>query len=258
MQRVVYYVIAGAVTWGLWSMATNANAMQRGVTDDGTPDIGPGEYDPTDYDYLLSMLPSGGDVAGTLSADEEARLLGWTKDDVMNERIAAAAFMVRASECGLGAALDNSCYQLFYGGAHFNDMSDHPVSTGELKGVPLPAAMCIRAGYPDGKCVSTAAGAYQLIRPNWRRFREADPSRGWARLPDFSMASQDEAFRRNLIDIGALDDIESGDLQTAIKKMSKVWASLPGNAYGQNPKNFDTVVAFYDRGLNLYQQGIIA
>jgi lysozyme len=138
---------------------------------------------------------------------------------------------------------NNACYYIFYGGQHFSNMSDHPVNTGELKGVPLPDHVCAAAGLGSG-CVSTAAGAYQIIRPTWNRIREIAP-----RLPDFSPASQDEAAIRILNEIGATTMIQNGDLQGALKAASKIWASLPYSSAQQNPKQLAYAEDRYLEGL---------
>ncbi len=161
------------------------------------------------------------------------------------QRLNAFLFMIRASEHVYPRdVLNNECYNIFYGGTKFYNLSDHPVNTGEKKGVPLSAAMCVAAGYPSGKCVSTAAGAYQIIKPTWNRVRTLSP-----RLTDFSAASQDEAARRLLAECGALPLIYAGDVHGAIAKASRLWASLPGSYAQQNPKPLSYAVARYEEGL---------
>jgi lysozyme len=122
-------------------------------------------------------------------------------------------------------------------------MTDHPVVTGELKGVPLPDHICQAAGLGAG-CVSTAAGAYQIIRPTWNRVREIAP-----RLPDFSPASQDEAAIRILNEAGVIPLIQAGEIDSAIKKASKIWASLPYSQAQQNPKQLAYATDRYAEGL---------
>lgn len=142
--------------------------------------------------------------------------------------------------------VSDACYNIFYGGARFTDMSDHPANTGERRGVSLPAAVCAASGLGPG-CVSTAAGAYQIIRSTWNKIREQSP-----RLPDFSPASQDEAARRLLAQCGALPLIEMGDFNGALAKASKLWASLPGSKAQQNPKQFAYVADRFAEGLEIY------
>lgn len=160
--------------------------------------------------------------------------------------VAAFLFMIRACEHRYPTDVtNNAAYNIFYGGKRFSDLSDHPVITGEMNPVPLSDSMCIAAGLEPG-CVSTAAGAYQLIRPTWKRIREISP-----RLPDFSPQSQDEAAIRLLDECGALRLIESGDIEGAINKASKIWASLPGSSAKQNPKAMSYALNRYQDGLDL-------
>lgn len=139
---------------------------------------------------------------------------------------------------------DNS-YQVFFGGSYFHNISDHPVLTGEKRGVPLSDSICQKAGYRSG-CVSTAAGAYQITKPTWQGLRSIPP-----RLPDFSPASQDEAARRLLDQIGALPYIERGDFATAIRVAGQRWASLPGARGGQKQRSPAFAQARIDEGLAL-------
>lgn len=138
-------------------------------------------------------------------------------------------------------------YARFYKNSAFADLSDHPVLTGELRGIPLSDLMCRAAGFSPG-CKSTAAGAYQITLPTWLQFREAG---SWGpRLPDFSPDSQDECARRILAFIGALPLVESGNIAAAFQRASARWASLPGSTARQGAKSLDQVIAFYQSGFS--------
>lgn len=162
-----------------------------------------------------------------------------------NVNLEAFLYVIRASEHVFPRDVEN-CYDIFYGGSRFSDMSDHPVLTGEKKGVPLSDNVCAASGLGPG-CVSTAAGAYQIIKPTWRRVREIAP-----RLENFFPASQDAAARRLLQECGALPLIEMGDIEGAVAKASKLWASLPGSTAQQNPKKFAYVADRFAEGLEIY------
>lgn len=75
---------------------------------------------------------------------------------------------------------------------------------------------------------STAAGRYQLLK-KWFDLYKDEMS-----LPDFSPASQDAIAVQQINERGAIPDIDSGDINTAIARCSNIWASLPGNNYGQH------------------------
>lgn len=165
------------------------------------------------------------------------------------QRVAAFLYMLGSAEVGERAMRDGTAYQTFYGGSRFFNLADHPVLTGEKKGVRLPDEWCRRAGFSPG-CVSTAAGAYQFTVGTWSEMRAAG---AWgARLPDFSPASQDEAARRLLLKIGALPLIEGGDFDNALWRASSRWASLPGSTAGQGGKSYADTLALFNRGLESY------
>jgi lysozyme len=113
------------------------------------------------------------------------------------------------------------------------DFSNHPANLG-WGGVKLSEKMCNAAGFGAG-CVSTAAGAYQIIKPTWNGLN----------MPNFSSQSQDKAAIKLINQVGALADIEAGRVEIAIKKCSKLWASLPGNTYQQNAKSMASVLSYF-------------
>lgn len=144
--------------------------------------------------------------------------------------VQAFLYMIRSCEHRFPTdVVNDDCYEIFYGGTRFDDLSDHPVITGELAPVPLPEHMCKAAGL-NSPCYSTAAGAYQMIRPTWTRLRDQ------LGLDDFSKDSQDRAAVELLRQNGIIAMIEAGEIEAAIKKAGKVWAGLPGNTYQQSPK----------------------
>jgi muramidase (phage lysozyme) len=86
---------------------------------------------------------------------------------------------------------------------------------------------------------STAAGRYQLIE------RYFDDYKALLKLPDFSPTSQDAIAMQQIREQGALTDIDSGDIATAIQKVSSIWASFPGNSYGQHQQNMADLLTRY-------------
>jgi len=162
----------------------------------------------------------------------------------MPAAVSAFLYMIRASEHVYPRdVLGDEAYRIFYGGAKFNDLSEHPVNTGEMKPVKLPDAMCRAAGYGPG-CVTTAAGAYQIIKPTWNRLRDK------LGLSDFSPESQDRAAVELLEESGAMELLGLDDIQGAIRAASKVWASLPGSTAQQNPKSLSYALARFSEGLD--------
>jgi muramidase (phage lysozyme) len=156
-------------------------------------------------------------------------------DAVMNPNVRAFLMAIRHSE---GTSGPNG-YRTVFGGGLFTDMSDHPVTTGEWKGAKLSDAHCLGAGYSPG-CITTAAGAYQFIRPTWRNLKVL------LQLPDFSPESQDIAAVELIRQKGALDDVINGNIIAALNKTKSVWASLPGATYGQPTASLNSWLNVYN------------
>lgn len=148
------------------------------------------------------------------------------------------AFLETIKQCeGTASAADP--YRVCYSYRHtVQDLADHPAVTGEWRGETLPAAMCAASGYGPG-CVSTAAGAYQFIKPTWLKLKNK------LGLPDFGPASQDAAAVQLLRDCGAYARLSVGDLAGAVRKASSQWASLPGSTAGQGGRSMGQVQAWY-------------
>ncbi|HDR9123306.1 TPA: glycoside hydrolase family 104 protein [Burkholderia vietnamiensis] len=75
---------------------------------------------------------------------------------------------------------------------------------------------------------STAAGRYQLLYRYWLAYRQQ------LKLPDFSPFSQDRIALQQIREKGALPFIDVGNFTKGIQLCSGIWASLPGNDYGQH------------------------
>lgn len=114
--------------------------------------------------------------------------------------------VIRAGE---GTA-DVEGYRRHFGGRLFHSYVDHP-----------------RVAVSAGAWTSTAAGAYQFLARTW------DECRAALALPDFSPRSQDLAAVFLIRRRGALTDALAGQLDRAIAKCAREWASLPGSPYGQ-------------------------
>lgn len=158
----------------------------------------------------------------------------------------AALYMIRCCEHLQKDVLANEDYSVFYGGTHFTNFADHPCITGEKKGVPLPPDWCKKLGFTDGKCVSTAAGAYQFTKPTWQQYRTVPPY-----LTDFSRENQDEACRRALRSIGASAFFMEGDMDHGLRLASRMWASLPGSTAGQHTRTVMFAQTAYTEGLEM-------
>lgn len=90
---------------------------------------------------------------------------------------------------------------------------------------------------------STAAGRYQILKRTFDHYKEV------LRLTDFSPASQDAIALRLIKERDASEEVKAGRVTEAIRKISKIWASLPGAGYGQRERSLDhLMVAFTAAG----------
>lgn len=167
-------------------------------------------------------------------------------NDNASKRLRAFLYAIRSAEHDERDVQNEIDYFTFYGRSRFSGTADHPVLTGEMKGVKLPDRFCAAAGFAVG-CVSTAAGAYQFNVPTWNEIR----SYNGPRLADFSPASQDEAARRLLVKIGAAPAVLAGDWEHAIGLAAPRWASLPGSRAGQGGRDLPFMLARIGDGLTV-------
>jgi len=135
-----------------------------------------------------------------------------------NSNVKAFLLMIRKCE---GTAGENG-YRTLFGGKLFTDFSKHP-----------------NVKVPFSNTYSTAAGAYQFLYSTWVRIAAT------LNLKDFSPANQDLGAIELIREKNALLDVEQGRVQDAIRKVSKVWASLPGAGYGQPEKSLTVAVSYY-------------
>ena len=110
----------------------------------------------------------------------------------------------------------------------FTDYSDHPFSH------ILPVE--VRPGL-----YSTAAGRYQILHGYFETYKHE------LKLPDFSPASQDAVAIQQIKERRALSLIEAGNIQGAIEDCSNIWASFPGNSYGQGGKSMSALLAQWEK-----------
>ncbi|WP_312903043.1 glycoside hydrolase family 24 protein [Chryseobacterium taichungense] len=166
------------------------------------------------------------------------------KQDDKNEvceceaRVRAFMRMIRKGE----GTIDEGGYSRIVGGSKFSNFKSHP-------------KIYIKEHN------STAAGAYQITLTNW----DSENFSQWRsdnKVEDFSPESQDIYCAYLLIKKKrAFNDIKNNDLEGAINKCAKEWASLPGAGYGQREESIETVKKLYNKFLNeelTGQEGSIA
>lgn len=195
-------------------------------------------------DDFYNVVPFAGDVSAWLGEIETAVEQLNFETEVNTMPLPAPPYlpaqisaMLQAIKKAEGTADRGDPYRVCYSYRHtINSFADHPAVTREWAGERLSDAMCADAGLGPG-CVSTAAGAYQIIRPTWLRLKTK------LGLPDFSPASQDAAATELLRERGALARLEVGDFAGAVEKTRKEWASLPGAGYGQGERSIAWLTA---------------
>ena len=132
--------------------------------------------------------------------------------------------MIAAAEGTAGQPDDG--YRTLFGYGRFDDYSQHP-----------------RVRVPFGNTYSTAAGRYQILAPTWDGLVR---KLGRGVLPDFSPQSQDRAALELIRERGALADVRAGRVLSAIYRVRKVWASLPGADYaGQGMRSTSYLLSAY-------------
>lgn len=158
--------------------------------------------------------------------------------DTASRNIAAWLKVIPHAE---GTASRVDPYRVCYGYSHtIRDLREHPAITGEWRGQTLSDRMCSLAGFGPG-CISSAAGAYQIIKPTWINVRDA------LGLRDFGQASQDAAAIELTRRRGALEDVKAGRLALAVSKCRNEWASLPGNYAKQGQRSIETLAGWYEQ-----------
>lgn len=222
--------LALAAGVALYLLSSSSNAGDEiTIYPDGSAELPPAAEPPVD-DVVAAEIAAG-DTWDAAPPDMSAP-----------DPIASFLFMIRSCEHNALDVLSGDCYRTFYGGSRFSDMSDHPVATGEKVGIKLPSAMCVAAGIASGNCVSTAAGAYQMTLPTWRRAKAA------LGLADFSNASQDAAAAWLMDQARVTPLILSGDVAAAVRRASSTWASLPGSTAQQGGRSIAFAIDRFNIG----------
>lgn len=174
----------------------------------------PGAVEPDFIDQAQNTL---GDIADGVLFD--------TQDIDMSQASSNTSAFLQMIRVAEGTDGPNG-YRMLFGGSTFSDYSDHP-------------RQYIKAMSNGQPITSSAAGAYQFLAKTW------DSVRAKLGLPDFSPANQDAAAVELIRQAGALGDVQAGRFATAVRKVRKIWASLPGAGYGQPERELSTLQAAY-------------
>lgn len=139
----------------------------------------------------------------------------------------------------LNAFLDMICHS--ENGSYLDHSDDgyNILAGGKVFPLPVPQCYATHPNILNAALDSTAAGRYQLLH------RWYVPYAKLLKLNDFTPESQDLIAIQQIRERHALPDIESGDLPDAIDKCSNIWASLPGNDYGQHKNSIEFLQTFF-------------
>lgn len=119
-------------------------------------------------------------------------------------------------------------YRVCFGYTHtIQSLADHPADN------PLENWTGAHYVLNGIQSLSTAAGAYQIIRATWRT------AKAQCRLPDFGADSQDAAALWLVKDKHAIDMVNRGDITGAVQACNDVWASFAGSDVGQPMRSWD-------------------
>jgi muramidase (phage lysozyme) len=113
----------------------------------------------------------------------------------------------------------------------FSSFADHPF-------IHLPAVLWATKPH---NMYSTAAGRYQQMLHDWGYYKNL------LKLADFSPLSQDEVALQHIRESKALVPLQQGNIEHAINLCSNIWASFPGNNYGQaGGKHLQVLIDWYN------------
>ncbi|MGB3266352.1 MAG: glycoside hydrolase family 104 protein [Microcoleus sp.] len=175
-----------------------------------------------------SQPPKGRSFAAPIDSPDKA------EHNIKRDRLKAFLDTIAAAE---GTASPDG-YRTQYTGTTFVSFSDHPR---EMK--------CGRR-YGKKLC-SDAAGRYQFLSTTWDRFAKKFS------ITDFSPQNQDLVAVELIREKGALEDIEAGRLESAVRKLAYIWPSFRrfgGSVESSMPK----LEQMYLQNLGIYRQGLAA
>ena len=123
-------------------------------------------------------------------------------------------------------------YNVIVGGALFHDYEEHPNQRIFIKRLNI---------------YSTAAGRFQILFHDWDVYRKQLDLENKQKYQEGAFGKQAQiAIALQMIgERHALADIDAGRFDAAVGKCSRIWASLPGNVYGQREKPIGELKAAY-------------
>lgn len=90
---------------------------------------------------------------------------------------------------------------------------------------------------------SDAAGRYQIMGRFWPHYKKL------LGLPDFGPVSQDRYAIQQIKESRAIPLVLAGNIASAVRLCSHIWASFPGSPYQQHINDMDELIAAYQSAL---------
>lgn len=219
-MRAAVIAAAGLVAFAAWEL-TRRQGQAAQLVGGGDWELS-GDWLAQADDVLTETTTTAAEwidqATGGLVTVSAMRNVNVTADVLENPNVRAMLRVIRAGE----GTDDEGGYKRLFGGGTFDSFADHP------------RVLVEKSGYK-----STAAGAYQFLSRTW------DETRRTMGLPDFSPRSQDLGAVGRLAARGALQDTMAGRFESAIAKIAREWASLPGSPYGQPTISMTRAKALY-------------
>ncbi len=177
--------------------------------------------------------PAAGELLPKVATHDSPNKGKDNDDNIERDRVKAFLDTIATAE---GTASSDG-YHTQYTGTKFDSLSDHPRE--------------MRCGRRYGKKLcSDAAGRYQFLSTTWDRFAKK------FRITDFSPQNQDFVAVELIREKGALEDIEAGRLEPAIRKLAYIWPSFRrfgGSVDSSMPK----LEEMYLQNLGIYRPGLV-
>lgn len=96
-----------------------------------------------------------------------------------------------------------------------------------------------------GKYTSSAAGRYQYLWSTWKPVAK----KNGIPVEEFTPMNQDKTVYNMLKDLGLDKTLAAGNIDEALRKTNRIWASLPGSPYGQGTVPRAKYVGYYEHML---------
>jgi len=213
-------IIGGLV---LFSRRASASTMPDGASTYYDDALVPDEFIPReqssvfspDDDYVENDFPLIVDAAADREDQSYFQPISTTGLDPMDSPNVRAFLDMIAFAEGAG-------YSTLFGGDTFDGFADHP------------RRIIRKSGY-----ASSAAGRYQFLSTTW------DDVSKKIGATSFDPYWQDRAAVYLIKRDGALADVIAGRFSTALYKVRKTWASLPGAGHNQPERNYDKLLTVY-------------